>query len=120
MRMWMVDPKLLCKKHLQGEPFEIHLHLHNFQKHHSVTGRISPVVLIEPASMKFRHDLLAQEMLTRGGKHNSPYEQPDISYLPDWQQEVKADLNYNLKDLTTRCEECAKRINTSERSQSSG
>jgi len=40
MRMWMVEPKLLCKKHLLGEHNEIHKHRHNFVKKHSVKGRI--------------------------------------------------------------------------------
>jgi len=47
MRMWMIDPSLLCRKHLLGEHNEIHKHRHNFEKHHSVTGRIYPIVLID-------------------------------------------------------------------------
>lgn len=109
--MWMIDPKLLCRKHLLGEHGEIHKHRHNFEKHHKMTGRIYPIVLIEPASMKSRHDELVEEMLSRGYNHNSPYEMPDISYLPIDQQNAKADMAHNLKDLAGRCEECEKRIN---------
>lgn len=50
-------------------------------------------------------------MLNRGYNHNSPYEMPDISYLPEDQQNAKADTAYNLKDLAGRCVECEKRIN---------
>lgn len=106
MRMWMIDPKLLCQKHLLGEHGEIHKHKHNFEKKHSIKGRISPVVLIEPESMKTRHDELAKEMLRRGYKHQSPYIQPDLSYLADAERFAKVDMGYNLKDLYNRCEEC--------------
>lgn len=110
MRMWMLDPRLLCRKHLLGEHGEIHKHKHNFEKCHKIYGRIYPVVLIEPENMKFRHDVLAAEMVRRGYNHNSPYEQPDISYLPVDQQTAKADIEYNLKDLSSRCEDCRENI----------
>lgn len=108
MRMWMINPKFLCKKHLLGEHGEIHKHLHNFQKHHRMTGRIFPIVLIEPASMQQRHDELAKEMLSRGYNHKSPYVQPDISHLPENEQNAKVDMAYNIVDLTSRCFDCKK------------
>ena len=86
MRMWMIDPKLLCRKHLLGEHAEIHKHRHNFVKQHNITGRIYPIVQIEPENMKSRHDELAKEMIKRGYNHNSPYEQPDLDYLPNNQR----------------------------------
>ena len=110
MRMWMIDPKLLCRKHLLGESNEIHKHKHNFEKHHSITGRITPIVLIEPDNMKSRHDELAKEMLSRGYNHQSPYEQPDLSYLSNNERYVKVNLNYNIQDLYNRCNECRERI----------
>ena len=109
MRMWMIDPKKLCRKHLLGEHVEIHKHRHNFVKKHSIQGRISPIVLIEPQEMSNRHDSLAEEMLSRGYNHNSSYTLPDLNYLGET-VDVKVDLNYNLKDLCKRCEECRKRI----------
>lgn len=111
MRMWMINPKLLCIKHLLGEHGEIHKHRHNFVKRHSIKGRIDVVVEIEPESMKKRHDVLAKEMLRRGFNHQSPYEQPDLSYLPDYQRYAKADVAYNLNDLKARCPECRRLIN---------
>ena len=47
MRMWMIDPKLLCRKHLLGEHGEIHKHLPSLRKGHRVDGRFSPVVQIQ-------------------------------------------------------------------------
>ncbi len=110
MRMWMLNPKCLCRKHLLGEHGEIHKHRHNFEKKHSMTGRIFPVVLIEPLSMKKRHDELALEMLQRGYNHNSLYEMPDVSYLPAEEQKAKIDFNYNIQDLVNRCPDCSERI----------
>lgn len=110
MRMWMIEPKLLCKKHLLGEHGEIHKHKHNFVKKHSISGRISPIVLIEPNSMETRHDDLAQEMIDRGYNHKSPYTLPSLSHLPYYEQFAKVNIEYNLNDLSNRCQECAIRI----------
>ena len=110
MRMWMVDTRILCQKHLLGEHGEIHKHRHNFVKHHSITGRIFPIVQIEPLSMKSRHDKLAIEMLSRNYNHKSEYELPDLSYLNKHALNVKVDLNYSLNDLINRCDECKNRL----------
>lgn len=69
MRMWMIDPSLLCRMGCHGE---IHKHRHNYVKKHRIDGRIYPVVQIEPASMKIEHDRLAEEMIKRGYNHQSP------------------------------------------------
>ena len=106
MRMWNVDPSLLCKQHLLGEHGEIHKHRHNFVKKHKIDGRMSPIVQIEPSSMQSRHDELANEMLRRGMDHKSPYIQPDISYLPESYQRAKVDVAYSVYDLGQRCEHC--------------
>ena len=110
MRMWMIDPRLLCQKHLLGEHGEIHKHRHNFVKQHKITKRISPIVQIEPASMEKRHDELAREMLERGYNHQSPFLQPDISYLQDNEINAVVDIKLSINDLINRCPECAKRI----------
>lgn len=104
MRMWMVDPKILCRKHLLGEHGEIHKHRHNFVKRHRMDGRMGQ---IEPESMERRHDALVAEMERRAYNHKSPYSQPDTSYLP----EMKVNVADALADLLDRCEECKKRYN---------
>lgn len=110
MRMWMVNPEVLCNKHLLGEHGEIHKHRHNFVKQHSISKRVSPVVQIEPQSMGSRHDMLAEEMLHRGMNHQSPFIQPSISYLPIGEQQAVVDIKNSLNDLSNRCPECAKKI----------
>jgi len=108
--MWMINPKLLCDKHLLGEHFELHKHRHNFVKEHSIAKRISPVVQIEPSSMQSRHDILAKEMVRRGMNHQSPFEQPDLSYLPTAERLAVVDIQNSLRDLSSRCLECANKI----------
>lgn len=111
MRMWMINPELLCGKHLLGEHGEIHKHRHNFEKKHKITKRISPVVQIEPQSMEARHNALAMEMQRRGYNHQSPFNQPDISYLNDAERLAVVNINTSINDLITRCPECTKKIN---------
>jgi len=109
MRMWMVPTQCLCRQHLLGEHSEIHKHRHNFEKGHSIAGRISPVVTVEPASMEKRHDELVNEMLERGYNHKSPYSQPDLSKYPGI-EDVHVDVNLSLDELSRRCPACAERI----------
>ena len=113
MRMWGINPRLLCDKHLIGEHGEIHKHRHNFVKQHRITKRISPVVQIEPQNMETRHNQLATEMLARGFNHNSPYELPDLSYLPINERNAKIDIQNSITDLYNRCPECHKKLSDS-------
>lgn len=114
MRMWMLSPQTMCDKHLLGEHGEIHKHRHNFVKGHKISGRLSPVVQIEPKSMKSRHDMLAEEMLRRGFNHKSPYEQPDLSSYSLEERFAEVDLKISEKDLLGRCETCRKRFQPKE------
>jgi hypothetical protein len=100
MRMWMVDVKTLCRKHLLGEHSEIHKHRHNFVKGHKMEGRKTQ---IEPQSMGTRHNELAQEMIRRGYKHNSPYTMPDITNYMDF---PNIDVRNSERMLHERCQEC--------------
>lgn len=105
MRMWMIPPTLLCKKHLLGEHGEIHKFRPSFVKGVSIKGRLGQ---IEPISMGVRHDALAEEMLRRKMNHQSPYEQPDLSHYDLTGHLV--DTDKAVLDLCQRCEECRKRV----------
>jgi hypothetical protein len=94
--MWMVNPVWLCMQHLSGEHNEIHKHRHNFEKGHSIAGRIA-INACEPISMKTRHDELEAEIQRRarvaGRKPpHSPYEIPDLSYLSDEHRQLDDDV----------------------------
>lgn len=110
MRMWMLNPKILCDKHLRGEHGELHKFKPSFDRMYSITNRIHPIVQIEPANMKTRHDELVKEMIRRNMMHMSHYELPDLSYLPKHQLYAKADIVFNTKDLCDRCNDCKKRL----------
>lgn len=110
MRMWMLPPACLCKKHLGGEYSEIFKHKHNFVKRHSMTGRVKPVVLIEPESMADRVEELREEALKRGYNYKAQYEQPDLSYLSNEIRFAKVDLKKSIEDLSGRCPDCKNRI----------
>ncbi|HLD91738.1 MAG TPA: pyrimidine dimer DNA glycosylase/endonuclease V [Patescibacteria group bacterium] len=104
MRMWMVDPKILCKNHLLGEHGEIHKFFKQFVKKYNMNGRAGQ---IEPKSMKQRHDELVNEMINRGYNHNSPYSQPDVDYLNHM---CSVDKDKSLELLLDRCEHCSERL----------
>lgn len=106
MRMWMIDPKYLCKNHLLGEHNEIHKHRNIFEKRYSIKNRINPIVQIEPESMCKRHDELVNEMIRRGYDHKSNYIQPDLSYLNNIERFAKVDSNISINDLKNRCNLC--------------
>jgi hypothetical protein len=112
--MWMVQPSILCTRHLLGEHGELHKFLHNWKKKHKITGRIKGNA-IEPLSYKTRHDELAQEMITRSMHHNSPLQQPDFSYLPIDEQTFKVDVNLSFNLLMQRCPNCKKRSQENEK-----
>lgn len=117
MRMWIgVEPVELCSQHLSGEHGEIHKHRHNFVKQHSMTGRIV-INALEPSSLQSRHDELEFEINRRqkldGRKiTSSPFEAPDISYLPIEEQTYKIDGALNRQLLRDRCEACRTRMET--------
>jgi hypothetical protein len=73
MRMWMVDPKIMCRNHLLEEHAEIHLFVWNIDRQHSVKGYLDKG-LLETHNLYARHAELAQELKRRGYHHNSELE----------------------------------------------
>lgn len=111
MRMWMIDPKLLCMKHLVGEHGEIHKHIPSFRKRYSVDGRFANVVQIELHSIQKRHDELAEEINRRTGGHKSPLVNiPDLQMSYPQHYHKSVDTEYSKQDLCNRCDECRKNI----------
>lgn len=103
MRMWMVAPEIMCRKHLLGEHVEIHMIVGALRKHKNLTGYFKPVVLIELESLQLRHNQLVKEMERRGYNHKSPL--PDYVYT----RSDKVDVNRSLLDLLNRCSQCEER-----------
>ena len=106
MRMWMVDPTIMCRKHLLGEHLELHMMVGHLKLGRKVDGFVAHNC-VEPSSIGARHKALAEEMARRGYKHASPLQQPKIA--AHQHPEAKVDTAKALLDLLERCEECAER-----------
>lgn len=103
MRMWMVDPKYLCRKHLLGEHVELHMFVGTILKNKSLKG-FKENNLVEVHNIKQRHEDLKNEMIKRGYNHKSQLQEFKDFYYG------KINKDENLKELTKRCSVCAKLI----------
>lgn len=105
MRMWLVDPKLLCRQHLLGEHRELHMFVGHIKRRKDVAGYMYGG-LLDPSKLQSRHAELAREMERRGYFDCSPLEEVDTSYIYGV---ACVDIEANLKDLASRCQECRRR-----------
>lgn len=111
MRMWMVDPSILCTNHLLGEHLECHMFAGTMRKGISLAGYVQNN-LVELKSLSSRHDALVAEMENRGMRHHSPLEVP--KEILNWYIAVSGDAvvnkNRSLGDLLDRCPKCRERM----------
>ncbi len=111
MRMWMLNPRLLCRRHLLGEHNELHMLAGSLARGIRLDGFVAKG-LLEPRAMLERHDSLAREMLRRGYAHRSPL--PDctaaLAGYPAAVREGRVDLTVSARDLASRCPDCARRM----------
>jgi len=105
MRLWMVNPKMLCKRHLLAEHFECHTFAGTILKGKTITGYINNG-LLEPGKVKSRHKELVKEMNFRGYNHISELQSFSSEGLP----EGKINILENVELLRERCPECKKLI----------
>ena len=103
MRMWLVDPKLMCNRHLLGEHVEMHMFAGTIRKGKSIQGYLDRH-LVETGKIALRHDELAAEMAHRGMNHKTPLAQPFCHPCGLVQEYL------NLMELVRRCPECRERI----------
>ena len=105
MRMWLVDPKIMCKNHLLGEHLELHMLAGCLRKGKNIRGYIEGG-LVDPSALLKRHDELVSEMKYRGYNHFSPIEE-----LPH--NLVKGQINpeENKLELIDRCSKCGAQKN---------
>jgi hypothetical protein len=110
MRMWMCNPRILCRKHLLGEHVELHMFVGTLRKKKKIDGYLDNN-LIEPLSIDERHNQLIEEMITRNMHHNSPliFSSELLQYLPEDQINFKINQERALRDLLYRCDNCKKR-----------
>lgn len=103
MRMWKVDPKLMCRKHLLGEHVEMHMFVGVIRKRGlgAIKGYIDRG-LVEISHIFTRHYYLAEEMMRRGYKHKSQCGEYDCNpYFNGYVDEKR-----NITELARRCKEC--------------
>ncbi|KKP77706.1 MAG: hypothetical protein UR73_C0013G0004 [candidate division WS6 bacterium GW2011_GWF1_35_23] len=104
MRMWGVNPELLCNKHLLGEHVEMHMFAGTIAKNISIQGYLDNK-LVNPIEINDRHDLLVIEMQKRGMNHQSPLQKIDINIIGE------IDVQKNINELSKRCKICQGRMN---------
>ena len=105
MRLWMVPVHLMCDRHLRGEHVECHMFVGTIKKGKSIEGFVQDG-LVDVRLIKKRHDVLAEEMLARGGRHESPLK----SFLPPHPWNNFIDVRANIAELARRCPDCYDRI----------
>lgn len=108
MRMWMVDPHLLCDTHLLGEHVECHMLAGTLARCRSIDGFVAKR-LLEPKSLDARHAALVAEMAERGFRHESPLPEVDLGYLPPDARACRVDVERSYEDLLSRCGRCRER-----------
>lgn len=106
MRMWMVDPSIMCRKHLLGEHVECHMFLGALRKNKNLQGYLDNN-LFEPNFLFDRHKALAEEMKRRGYNHKSKLRREDLSGLT--LADTKINKDKSLSDLLSRCKVCNSR-----------
>jgi hypothetical protein len=109
----MVDPRILCQKHLCGEHVEMHMFLGSLKKGKKIDGFLKNNCF-QPRSLFQRHEDLKLEMINRGYNHQSDICEQEcecVLDLPDEKQYWEIDKKAALKDLLDRCPECRKRFN---------
>ena len=107
MRMWMVDPKIMCRQHLLGEHVEIHMFIGTLNRNKTVKGYLEKG-LLEVHNLYSRHEQLVKEMKQRGFNHCSTVDKK-------WQSAKKCgniDKEKNLEELLKRCPRCKLRHST--------
>ncbi len=111
MRMWMVDPKIMCRKHLLGEHVELHMIVGHMKKRRSIKGFIRHNC-IEPLAIAQRHEELVKEMVIRGYDHKSVLDVPEnlLEYLTAIEKRVRVSVESSVEDLITRCADCRSRL----------
>ncbi len=106
MRMWLVDPKKMCRKHLLGEHVELHMLAGCLNKGKNISGFIE-AGFVSPTLLLPRHDELVREMYRRGYNHRSP-----VDKLPEILEKGHIDPDANSVELCRRCAECSERLSS--------
>ena len=110
MRMWMVDPKILCLNHLLAEHSETHMFIGSIKKKIKMNG-YHQNDLLEPMSLLTRHEELVNEFKRRNLNHKSDliFDNDVFSYLSEQIKNHVIDSKNSLHILLSKCDKCKKR-----------
>ena len=111
MRMWMLPPETMCRKHLLGEHVELHMLLGSLRRGKNIDGFLAGK-LVDPRRMFRRHEELVLEMERRGYRHASPLDEAECETLARRYGHTGTgiDAGANAAELARRCPECEKRL----------
>jgi len=107
MRMWMVNPRFMCRQHLLDEHNELHMFVGTIQKaDDDLERKLKEYIengLVEVHNIRSRHEELVIEMERRGYNHNSP--------LPYFYDPTLGEIDRDeaFQELTDRCPDCWER-----------
>lgn len=109
MRMWNVNPRLMCRQHLLGEHLEMHMFIGCITKNKNIDGYINNG-FVETDNIINRHEELVVEMTRRSFNHKSLITEEQKYIIDDYNNTIsfkgKIDVNNNIKDLCGRCIVC--------------
>lgn len=109
MRMWMVDPAIMCREHLLGEHRELHAIAGILTAGKDLTGYYEHQ-LLELPKLNTRHEQLVKEMKARGYNHNSPLAFDVLVWLKQHPQPPhKVPRAWSVEQLLERCPKCRDR-----------
>ena len=109
MRMWMLPPETMCRKHLLGEHVELHMLLGSLRRGKNIDGFLAGK-LVDPRRMFRRHEELVLEMERRGYRHASPLDEAECETLarrygpepmpPNWRADARSAQNASAAPST--------------------
>lgn len=111
MRMWLVTPKVLCRKHLLCEHADLHM-LAKYLKDDRCLNNYIENGMIHTKQILDRHNDLKYAMLDRDYNHDSPLVMSPDTLVQSIRLGLECYINKlnSFKILHNRCEECKKRI----------
>jgi len=101
MRMWNVDPRVMCNQHILGEHLEVHMFVNAIIAGKKLDGFIRNGK-VEVRNLRTRHYQLVKQMEHLGMNHLSPLPVFTNPYVEDGE----VDLKESLRTMAFRCFKC--------------
>ena len=111
MRMWMLPPETMCRKHLLGEHVELHMLLGSLRRGKNIDGFLAGK-LVDPGACSGGTRSLCSKWSGAATGHASPLDEAECETLARryGRTGTGIDAGANAAELARRCPECAKRL----------